>query len=141
MKKILSYIWQFPQVLLAWCMLGINTLIYGKPMKEIYKGVTYYWFQDWFNGISLGKYVLLGMIYFREDIVKHEYGHTCQARKQGPLYLLITGLPSGLGNLYDRIFRTKKRGWTREAAIKAYYLRPWEKKADEYGGTNWKEHL
>lgn len=121
-------------------MLGINTLIYGKPEKETYKGVTYYWFKDWRNGISLGKYVLLGMIYYRMDIVKHEYGHTCQARRQGPLYLLITGLPSGLGNLYNRYAR-KKYKWTREESTKSYYTKPWERKADEYGETSWQEHL
>ena len=73
MKKFFLYIWLLPQILLAWVMILINTIIYGKPEKETYKGVNYRWFEKWRNGISLGQYVLLGGIYRREDIVKHEY--------------------------------------------------------------------
>lgn len=140
MKKFFLYIWQLPQILLAWIMIAINTLIYGKPEKETYKGVNYRWFEKWRNGISLGQYVLLGGIYRREDIVKHEYGHTCQSRRQGWLYLLITGIPSGLGNLYNRYAR-RKYHWTNEELTKSYYTKPWEKKADEYGETCWQEHV
>ena len=141
MKTILSYLWQLPQSLLAWIMMLILRIKYGKPEKQVYKGKNYYWYEGWRNGISLGNIVLLGTVYLRLDIVKHEYGHTVQSKYSGPFYLLTFGLLSGLGNLYSRIFRTKKRGWTREASTKAYYNQPWEKQADKLGGTSWQEHL
>ena len=141
MEKILLYIWQLPQNLLALCIMLVCRIIYGKARTEMYKGVKYLWYDGWRNGVSLGNYVLLGTVYERDDIVKHEWGHTCQSREQGWLYLIFTGIPSGLGNLYDRIVRTKKNGWTWEESTKAYYSMPWEKRADEYGGTSWEEHI
>ena len=140
-KKILLFIWQLPQNLLAFCFMLVCGLLYGKPRKEMYKGVQYLWYDRWRNGASLGCYVLLGTIYERDDIVKHEWGHTCQSRRQGWLYLLITAVPSALGNLYDRIIRRVKKGWTWEKSVKAYYSTPWERRADEFGGTSWEEHL
>lgn len=42
------------------------------------------------GGITLGKYIVVK----REEIIKHEFGHTRQSMLLGPLYLLVIGLPS-----------------------------------------------
>ena len=36
----------------------------------------------------------LTMSEYQTEYIKHEYGHTMQSRKLGPLYLLVIGLPS-----------------------------------------------
>ncbi len=84
--------------------------------------------------MSLGRYVILGSKYTSDD-VNHEIGHTFQSRYLGPLYLIIIGLPSILGNIYDRCFHTEKRGWSWNRSAKWYYNLPWEKWADKLGGV------
>ena len=125
MKAILLYIWQLPQNLL-----GLILRLIWKPEKEmIYKGVKYSFTQSFPSGISLGEYVILKRYPFNKytwNSVKHEYGHTRQSVRYGWFYLLVIGLPSLLGNIYDRIFK-KGSVW--------YYNQPWEKGADKLGGV------
>ena len=125
MKNVLLYIWQLPQNLL-----GLLLLLFWKEQKSlVYKGVKVRVNDKFPSGISLGSVIILkrypvGKIYW--DAVKHEYGHTRQSLKWGWLYLVVIGLPSLLGNIYDRIFH-KGSDW--------YYNQPWEKSADNYGGV------
>lgn len=59
-----------------------------------------------------------------EDIVRHEYGHTVQLKRLGPVrYVLYIGLPS----------------W-RQWGGGAYYRRPWEITADLFGGVRARKH-
>lgn len=61
------------------------------------------------------------------DDVKHEYGHTKQLLRMGPLvYATCVAAPSVNCNLLDRI------GWLKYD----YYSSPWEYEADKYGGVN-----
>lgn len=137
MIKILSYIWQLPQNILALILTGILSLKYGKPEKSDYKGIRYHWFKGWRSGVSLGNYILLGN-WSADDLatINHEWGHTRQSLYFGPLYLIAIGLPSGLGNLYDQWFHTKARGWSYEQSYFWYYNQPWEQWADELGGVD-----
>ena len=66
----------------------------------------------------------------KEDGMRHEYGHSIDSRRWGPLYLLVIGLPSLLGNIYDRIFHKK---WKYSDSCEWYYNQPWEKSADKNG--------
>ena len=138
MVKILRYIWQLPQTLLAVILLLWLTKIARKSAKkEVYKGVRYYWIKDWCNGVSLGDYVLLGTVYHNPTghTQEHEWGHTRQSLIFGPLYLLLIGLPSASGNLWSRIAH---KGWSYKARSKWYYSLPWEHWADKLGGvTRW----
>lgn len=113
-------------------------LVFGKVVSSRdYKGIKYYFYPKWRCGVSLGNYVLLGDCFEeRLDIIAHEYGHTRQSLFFGPLYLILIGAPSGLGNLYDRIFHTKERGWSYEQSYYWYYHQPWEKWADDLGGVD-----
>jgi hypothetical protein len=136
MKKVLLYIWQLPQNLLALIWTGIFSLFHKKEEVTEFRGIKYIWFQKWSGAVSLGNYVLIGTFYKnRLDTMNHEYGHTCQSRKQGWFYLLLTGLPSGIWNLIDRILMRTCKDWTWQKSYKIYYSMPWEKKADEYGGV------
>lgn len=125
-KETVLWVWQLPQNLLGLFLL----LIYRKE-KVYYKlnGRTFYFTTEMPSGISLGNYIIMN----RKDTengMKHEYGHSIDSRKFGPLYLLIIGIPSALGNLYDRIFHRK---WKYSKSCRWYYNQWWEKRADKNG--------
>lgn len=62
----------------------------------------HYWYRncivtEWAsgNGCSLGLFVFVeNGLRFKDNIIKHEYGHCIQSLILGPLYLLVIGLPS-----------------------------------------------
>jgi hypothetical protein len=121
-KQALFWLWQAPQHLLAlaiWKALTFHvisvaeidehTIITIKPRI----------------GLSLGRYIFICSSY-GETTIKHEKGHTLQSHLLGPLYLLVIGLPSLCGNIYDRI-KHKGSTW--------YYKQPWEAWADRLGGV------
>jgi len=133
-KEILFWIWQSPQNLL-----GLLMLLFYRKEKEYHRlnGRTFYFTDEMPSGISLGNYIIMN----REDWVegmRHEYGHTIDSRRWGPLYLLIIGLPSLLGNIYDRIFHAN---WKYSDSCEWYYNQPWEKSADRNGGVDRKAYI
>lgn len=136
-KNIILYIWQLPQNLLGLIML----LIYKhEKIYYIHKGRKFYYTKEMPSGISLGNYIIMN----REDKkegMKHEYGHTIQSRILGPFYLIIIGIPSGLGNIYDKTHHTKEKGWTDKRSAKWYYNLPWEKWADKLGKVDRKAYI
>ena len=77
-----------------------------------------------------------GIIFLGQDVAKrndavetvqHEYGHTKQLLRMGPLvYATCVAAPSVNCNLLDRI------GWLKYD----YYSFPWDYEADKYGGVN-----
>lgn len=135
-KNILLYIWQLPQNLLALLLMLVYRPFLKKPEISDYKGVKYVWYKNWPNGVSLGHYVLIGTYYEnRLETINHEYGHTRQSLIFGPLYLLIIGLPSISGNIYDRIRHQVDDSWTYKRSSKWYYSQPWEKGADVLGNV------
>ena len=133
-KEILLYIWQLPQNLVALILL----LIYQR--EKVYhklNGRTFYFTTEMPSGISLGNYIIMNR-QDKEDGMKHEYGHSIDSRRWGPLYLLVIGLPSLLGNIYDRIFHAK---WKYSDSCEWYYNQPWEKSADKNGRVDRKAYL
>lgn len=130
MNRVLAFLWQLPQNLLGYFL----TLIWKEENSIVYKGVRIRFNSGFPSGISLGEVVILkhnrfkgqDHFYYNADSVKHEWGHTRQSLKWGWLYLIVIGLPSLIGNIYDRIFH-KGTEW--------YYNQPWEKSADKLGGV------
>lgn len=63
--------------------------------------------------------------------VDHEYGHSIQSRRFGPLYLPLVGVPSVMRVGYAVAYRTVRgRRW-------AHYYDGWpERQADELGGVD-----
>lgn len=123
-RFIITYIWQFPQALLA----GIYYLMYRKNIVErikknsytVYIGVTR-------GGVTLGNRVFISRYYFgeRKDLViAHEGGHVKQSKYLGPLYLFVIGIPSILwAATYKKI-----------APKKNYYSFPTERWANKLAG-------
>ena len=93
MKKILLYIWQLPQHIVALIAIKIT-----KAYKtEVRNGTWYaeYWCYDCESSLggSYGQYLLVPCK--ATQILKdHEYGHCPQSMWWGPFYLPIVGLPS-----------------------------------------------
>lgn len=98
--------------------------------------------KDFMNsGVSLGNYIILDDVYtsfkvssdYKMLTIKHEYGHQVQSKILGPLYLIVIGIPSALGNIFDRMFYVGKK--SQEEREKWYYNLPWEKWADKLCGA------
>ena len=128
MKEVLLYIWQLPQNLV-----GLVLLLWYKNEKIYHRlnGRTFYYTQEMPSGISLGNYIIMNWA-DEEDGMKHEYGHSIQSRYLGPLFLLVIGLPSLIGNIYDRVAH---KDWPYIESYKWYYNQPWEKWADKLGNV------
>lgn len=136
MKKIIKWIWQFPQNLIGLIILALNNKeekeirhVCGIKVCFVKKGV--------FDcGVSLGDYIILYDLYkyfphdYLTNTVKHENGHCKQSKYFGWLYLLLVGLPSVCNNIRNRLFHRK---WTNEEKEKWYYSQYPEKWADKLG--------
>lgn len=133
MKEALKYLWQLPQNLL-----GLLLFAFYRPdrMHTTQNGIVICYSYKMKGGISLGKYSLVNVCHYRQDIseslkrdtVRHEaIGHAKQSLYLGWLYLPIVGLQSILwAALYGRIVKPTKNG----------YYRFWtEKWADRLGGV------
>lgn len=123
MKNILLYIWQLPQNLL-----GLLVILFSRAHTYWHK----VWWTEYHFGVSLGRYIILDITRFGEINVRHERGHQKQSLYLGWLYLIVIGLPSAIGNLYDRVAHKK---WSYADRTKWYYNQPWEAWADKLGGV------
>ena len=118
MKEVLLYLWQLPQNIIALTILLINI----KSKKKYDFGYIVKHLSD--CAISLGNYMIFDLDSpITCNKIKHERGHQKQSLYLGPLYLLLIGLPSAIGNI---IHRFKKFD---------YYKQPWEAWADRLGGV------
>lgn len=131
MKKVLLWLWQLPQNILGLLVILITKARYNDIS---YDELDNFWWAKRGKpfGVSLGEYVIIGQGPVAHDLLKHEHGHKKQSRMLGPLYLLLIGLPSITGNIYDRIAH---RNWGYLAREEWYYKQPWEAWADKLGGV------
>jgi len=133
-KEILMYVWQLPQHLLArviWEALWLAKRIIQTEYDCTFPGNVFITIRVKSMGVSLGRYIFLDEGYGSIDR-KHERGHSFQSHTWGPLYLLVIGIPSVIGNLWDRIFH---KWWSAEKRSAWYYSRWPEKQADKLGGV------
>ena len=121
MKEVLKYLWQLPQNLL-----GLAVIWFSGAWR-----VGDHWLTIEKFGVSLGDYIIVNE-WSTEKTLQHERGHQKQSLYLGWFYLLIIGLPSALGNLYDRWFH---KNWLSSDRCEWYYNQPWEHWADKLGGV------
>lgn len=108
----------------------ILLLVYRKDKKYHQIGeARMYYTNEMPTGISLGNYIIMNTDDKKEGL-HHEYGHHIQSLILGPIYLIIIGLPSLTGNIFDRLFHSK---WELRKAVAWYYHQPWEYWADILG--------
>lgn len=131
MKKVLLWLWQLPQNYIG-LLLSIKTEPFNDYILDTGEHVSVYFKNSFFgSGVSLGDYIILDRLYKQypwslDKTIKHEHGHQKQSMYLGPLYLIVIGIPSVLGNIYSRLFH-KDSEW--------YYKQPWEAWADKLGGV------
>jgi len=124
--KVLLYIWQLPQHLLALLLLLIYKRTLGSTVS--YKSSTVYFLNNSAWGISLGQYIILSQKYHNLIDIRHEYGHSIQSKRWGILYLLVVGLPSITMNIVSSLtYRTNPTFYNN------YYKRWPETEADKLG--------
>ena len=126
MKKILLYIWQLPQNLL-----GLLVILVTRAKCTGTSWVVKDPDNTKYFGVSLGNYIIFGN-YPSKKSLNHEQGHQKQSMYLGWLYLIIIGIPSVCGNIYDRLFH---RNWSMRDSYDWYYSLPWEHSADILGGV------
>lgn len=123
MKDVLLYIWQLPQNII-----GLLVILFTGAKKD-YRNL---WISKKFRfGVSLGNYIIFGGEPNNID-VQHERGHQKQSLYLGWLYLIIIGLPSLIGNIYDQVAHND---WDWDDSYFWYYKQPWEAWADKLGGV------
>lgn len=85
------------------------------------------WDKD--SGISLGKFIFVPR---KHDsfLLDHEFGHTVQSLRLGPLYLLLVGAPSFLWCRLPFFERFRKK------TGKSYYSVPFENRANVLGAKS-----
>lgn len=129
MKKIILFIWQLPQN-----FLGLLVILFTHVKQRFHISTSIKFYHSNINnfGVSLGNFIVLGGYYESNDL-KHEFGHHKQSLYLGWLYLLIIGIPSFLGNIYDRLFH---KNWQIINRVRWYYNQPWEKWVDKLGNVN-----
>lgn len=134
-KKIITtmgrFFWQMPQNYIGLIMSIASKKCMSYTCNDG-KEVQVYFNNGMFgSGVSLGDYIIFDTIYLdHEEVwkesINHEHGHQKQSMYLGPLYLIIIGFPSFLGNIIFRIFNIES---------KKYYKQPWEAWADKLGGV------
>ena len=147
------FTWQVPQVFTGLGLSLAKNFVGAVDRVEYFEDVTYVINENWKKtgkqGVTLGNYINIDMnetipndISFTEYVLNdrvykstkfmHEYGHSIQSKRWGPLYLLSIGLPSlisaGLnGNSYNhRYFYTEV--WANRRAQRHF---------SELYGTEW----
>lgn len=106
MKKVLNiitfillFIWQLPQNIIALLMmpfLGKLTLVKYDKYCFAFEG------EKMLGAISLGSFIFLSPYNAKQKTsIAHEYGHTTDSHKFGPLYLFIVGIPSILNAWFN----------------------------------------
>lgn len=134
-KAFFTSIWTLPQTLLGYIVVKLTKAhMNGRKIdNEIIEYYVSSRLNDSWSGVSLGQFIIFSKdCYADETSIRHEYGHQIQSLHLGWLYLLIIGIPSFLGNVWDRIAH---ESWSNSDRIRWYYNLPWERTADYYGGV------
>ena len=120
MKKVLLWIWQFPQNIVG--IIAVDLLSAYKPITQDLTDF-YVHYNTWFSSVSLGNYIIVNGYDYTEETILHEKGHQKQSLYLGWFYLFLIGFPSVIGNLIHRFIKFD------------YYRQPWEAWADRLGGV------
>ena len=131
---VFKWLWQLPQNLIGFLLTRKHEYKSGRYIDG--RWVDVYYKSFFRSGVSLGDYIILDYWYCGKacstQAVAHEYGHSKQSLILGWFYLLLVGLPSIIGNAWDRLFHKK---WSSDQREKWYYSRYPESWADKLGGV------
>lgn len=123
--EVLLGIWQLPTVIVGGILIAFIRIFDKNSDFEDYKDVWVVLKTSWPIGVSFGPIII---VYNRasSNTMRHEYGHSIQSKILGPLYLLIVGIPSFVGNILTRMLILRPEN---------YYKRFPENWADKIAGV------
>lgn len=127
------FVWELPQNVLGLSLLGVEALT--RSIVDVRFERERVMIESKGQAISLGLFVFWCRTSNRwhdldERNRDHEYGHSIQSRRLGPLYLPLVGVPSTARALYALAYREiTGRKWSR------YYAGYPERWADQLGGV------
>ncbi len=110
-QLISRFTWEIPQTLTGLILTMFFTRRKSDVTHSIHKGINYIHATAFpkHAGISLGSIIITGPTP-EETLMVHEFGHTVQSQRLGPLYLFVIGLPSLLwAALYKNIPGIRER--------------------------------
>lgn len=119
------FLLEFPQNLMGYLAFVYFTKGAGNPYYRYKEAYVIHVAGRW-GAISLSRFIFADDVYYRSEMVKHEYGHTIQSRRLLLLYLPVIGLPSLVWNRFFRRYRIRKQ--------KSYYSFYTESWANRLGG-------
>jgi hypothetical protein len=131
---MMRFLWEAPQTLLGALNLGAQRLAGNIESTERRHGRLFVKLRG-AGAVSLGHFVFwsttdTAFVRVNPDNDLHEWGHACQSRLLGPLYLLVVGVPSSLRALYSVVqWPFTRRPWA------GYYDGFPESWADRLGGV------
>jgi hypothetical protein len=133
--RLALLLWELPQDLLGAALLGLAAAA-GRVREARWERERLFLRLDGDGAVSLGLFVFFTdhdgpYVPVGAENRDHEYGHSIQSRRLGPLYLPLVGLPS-LGRVLYAIAYRRLRGrrWPR------YYAGWPERSADRLGGAD-----
>lgn len=119
-QRLLRWWWELPQVMCG-MLIALVRIVLGKAHRvESYHGVVYVIEEGRGDGRLMG--VTLGCVvniwlhgrlgedfhyeveHRQQGLLKHEFGHTVDSLRLGPMYLLVVGLPSLVSAALDGKF-------------------------------------
>lgn len=118
------FTWEFPQTFVGWLFTFLRALVGKTELVKTFGGITYAIgpSKDYGKGVSLGTFIdVWATDWMREEregritdshLLRHEFGHTFDSQRFGPIYLLVIGLPSlvsALGKGEHELFWTEVR--------------------------------
>ncbi len=109
LSNLLFWLWQFPQNILAFIISGVLGPLCqyrGKYMgkNKIYSGYIA-------SSFSLGDYIFVDQEMIPDAVLQHEFGHCCQSRILGWLYIPVIVIPSLVHNFIYNIAYQFGKEW------------------------------
>lgn len=119
------FLLEFPQNLMGYLAFVYYVKGANRPYYK-YKDAYVTHVKGRWGAISLSRFIFADDVYFKSEMIKHEYGHTIQSKKLLVFYLPVIGLPSLIWNRLFKGYRIRNK--------KSYYSFYTESWANRLGG-------
>lgn len=100
------FLLEFPQNLIGYVAFKYYTATRGYNYYR-YKEANVTHVPGRWGAISLSRFIFADDIYYKSQVIRHEYGHTIQSKKLLLLYIPIIGIPSLVWNKCFKQYRLK----------------------------------
>lgn len=120
------FLLEFPQNIIGYTAYTYYTRLKKNRFYKYKDAVIVHVHGRW-GAVSLSRFIFVDDVYYKSDIVKHEYGHTIQSKKLLILYLPIIGIPS---LLWNRLFKGYRK--RNNKSYYSFYSESWANKLGDF---------